>query len=157
MGMMNKLPSETWAVGGVIDPDANDQSTVTSDWVDLGKYDQAVAIALVGIMATGATVDVEIQQATASDGTGAKAITGKAATTLTAAGSDDDKQVIINVRAEELDTANDFRFVAVKMTPGDTANSPDTAAIDSGAVIFGVGARYLPVDNDLATVDEIVN
>lgn len=158
MGMKNCLPSEVCAIVACIDPDANDQTTLTSDWVDMDDWDQVAAIVMVGVTATGATLDAEVQQATANDGTGAKTIgSGKSITQLTKAGSDDDKQAIINVRAEELDTANSFRYVALVMTPGDTANSPDSAAIDSAGVILGFGPRYLATDSDLATVDEIVN
>lgn len=157
MPMNNCLPSELCAVVATIDPDANDQTTVTSDWVDMDDWDQVAAIVMVGVTATGATLDAEVQQATSAAGAGAKSISGKSITQLTKAGSDDDKQAIINVRAEELDTANSYRYVALKMTPGDTANSPDTAAIDSAGVILGFGPRYLAADADLASVDEIVN
>ena len=147
----NSLPSERVAVLATIDPDALTAATHTSDWGDLTKFGTGMAVIAVGTLGTSATVDAKLQQATDSSGTGAKDITGKSITQLTDAGSDDDKQAIINIRAEELDVDNSFTHVRISLTVA-------TATSDGGAVLLGLDSRHGPAsDNDLASVDEIVS
>lgn len=145
------LPSENVAVLATIDPDANAAGALTSDWADMSKFESVMAVIMVGALGTSATIDAKIQQATDSSGTGAKDITGKSITQLTDAGTDSDKQAIINCRAEELDIDNSFTHVAIVMTTA-------VATSDSAALLIGTNAKTLPAsDNDLASVDEIVN
>ena len=148
--MINALPSERAAVVGVIDPDANAAGALTSDYVSMGTFHSAMGVVLVGTMGASGTIDAKLVQATDSSGTGVKDITGKAITQLTQAGTDSDKQAIINVRAEELDVANGFNHVAIVLTTA-------AATSDSAAVLLGLDPRVGPAsDNDLASVDEIV-
>ena len=70
--------------------------------------------------------------------TGVKAITGKAATQLTQAGGDGNELVCIELRTEELDIANGFEHVSVRVT---IAN----ANVEYAVVLFGAVPRYLPV------------
>jgi hypothetical protein len=148
--MQNALASEIAAVVATIDPDVTTASTVTSDWVDMGLFDQIMAVVMAGTLGTSATLNAKIEQATSSAGAGAKDLTGKLITELTQAGTDSDKQAIINVRAEELDIDNGFSFARLSMTVG-------VATSDAGAIVLGFGPRYGPAsDNDLSTVDEIV-
>ena len=109
---MNPLPSEKIAVLGTIDPDAYAASTIVSDYCSLEKFESLMIVLTVGdIVATG-TIDAVVKQATSSAGAGAKNLTtSKAITQLTQAGSDSNKQVIINVRAEDLDMANNFDLI----------------------------------------------
>ena len=147
----NMLPSEACAILGTIDPDAYGAATTVSDYADMGSFESVMFILSVGTMATGAILDAVVQQATDSSGTGAKTLgTSKAITQLTEAGTDSDKQVIINVRAEDLDMDNDFTHVALSVTGA-------TAASDYGVLVLGFNPRILPAsDNDLASVAEIV-
>ncbi len=145
---MNK-PSEANAVVAVIDPDANAVGALTSAWVPAKDFNSFMAIVLAGTLGASGTLDFKLQQATDNAGTGAKDITGKAITQLVKASNDDD-QAIINLLVEELDVDGGFDHVAMVMTTG-------TATGDSGAIMLGCGARYLPAsDNDLASVVEIV-
>lgn len=147
---MTVLPSDRVAICGVVDPDANAAAAYTTDWLDMTEFQQAMAICLAGALGTSATVDFKVQQATDSSGTGAKNITGKSATQLTDAGSDSDKQVIINVNADDLDIAGGFTHVAAVMTVA-------VATSDCAALILGLDPRHGPASaNDLASVDEIV-
>lgn len=147
---MNRLPSEKVAIGGVIDPDVTVASTVVSDYISMGDFESCMAIIMAGTLGSSATLDAKLVQATDSSGTGVKDISGKAITQLTQAGTDSDKQAIINCRAEELDIANDFDHVAISMTVA-------VATSDAGAILLGLNARVNPAsDNDLASVDEIV-
>jgi hypothetical protein len=142
--------SDIAAVAAVIDPDAYSASTVTSGWVSMSTFRQIMAIVFAGTLGASATVDAKLQQATDSSGTGAKDIAGKAITQLTQAGTDDDKQAVINCRADELDLDNGFDYVRLSITIA-------TAACDAGGVILGMNPGYGGAsDNDAATVDEIV-
>lgn len=148
MGFPNLPPSDRVRVVGVIDPDAYAADTYETGWVSMAEFESIMAIVLAGTLGASATLDAKLEQASDSSGTGAKDITGKAITQLTQAGTDDDKQAVINCRAEELDIDNGFTHVRLSMTVG-------TATSDAGAVILGLDARYQPED-DASTVDEIV-
>ncbi|MBT8046405.1 MAG: hypothetical protein KJN67_04490 [Pontiella sp.] len=147
----NMKPSEVCAVVGTIDPDAYTAATTVSDYVDMGKFESVLFVIAVGTMASTATLDAVVKQATDSSGTGAKNLdTSKAITQLTEAGTDSDKQVLVEVRAEDLDLANDFDHVALSVTGA-------TAASDYGVIALGFNPRVMPAsDGDLASVDEIV-
>lgn len=145
----NILPSDNAVLAAVIDPDAYSANTYTSGWVSMVTYEAIQAIVLVGTMATSSTVDAKLQQASDGSGTGAKDISGKAITQLTEAGTDSDKQAIINCRSDELDVANSFTHVRLSVTVA-------AAASDMGAVVLGHYARYAPA-TDAATVDEVVS
>lgn len=142
--------SEGVAVVATIDPDVYTAAAHTSDWVPVKNFHQFMAVVMAGTLGSSATLDAKIQQATSNAGASAKDITGKAITQLTEAGTDSDKQAIINVLADDVDVANGFNHIAVVMTVG-------TATSDAGAAIFGLAPRFGPAnDYDLASVDEIV-
>lgn len=145
----NILPSDRVRVMGAIDPDAIAAGTATTGWVSLADFGSVMAIVMAGTLGTSATLDAKLEQATDSSGTGAKDITGKSITQLTQAGTDSDKQAIINCRSEELDVANDFTHVRLSMTVA-------VATSDAGGILLGLDARYEPV-TDATTVDEIVS
>ena len=143
-------PSEVVAVLANIDPDAYGAGTVDSPFVSLGKFHSAMAIVQAGDFVATGLLDASIRQATDSGGTGAKAISGKSITQLTQAGTDSNKQAIINLDAEELDVDNGFSFISLRMVL-------TTAGADAAGMLLGVGSRLGPAsDNDSSTVDEIV-
>ena len=142
--------SDRVAVLATIDPDVTTASTVTSDYVSMVRFTNIMAIIMAGTLGSSATVNAKLEQATSSGGAGAKDITGKAITALTQAGTDSDKQAIINCNAEELDVDGGFTHVRLSVTVA-------TATSDLAAIIVGGDPRHgLASDNDLATVDEIV-
>ena len=150
MSFTNALGSEKVAILGTVDPDVLTAAAHTSDYVSAGLYEQIMAVILAGTLGTSATFDAKLVQATDSSGTGSKDITGKAITQLTEACTDSDKQAIINVRAEELDLANGFDYVALTITVA-------TASSDGAGILLGLNPRNAPAsDNDIASVDEIV-
>lgn len=146
---INVLPSDQAVLAAIIDPDAYAASTVTSGWVHMGTYEAIQAIVMAGTLGSSATLDAKLEQATDGSGTGAKDISGKAITQLTQAGTDSDKQAIINCRANELDVANGFDYVRLSMTVG-------TATSDAGGLVLGHNPRYAPA-TDATTVDEVVS
>ena len=108
-----------------------------------------VASIQTGALGTSATLDAKLQQALDSAGTSAKDITGKALTQIVKA-TGDNKQALINVKPEELDTVNGFGFVRLSITVG-------TAASLAGAQILGVNPRYASADTlNQAAVAQIV-
>lgn len=146
----NQPPSDRAALIGVIDPASHTAGTpVYTAWIDMKLFGAALVTALVGDVAATGTVDIELEQATDASGTGSKTISGKSITQLGA--TDDNKQTLINLRSEELDTANDFTHFRVKYTP-------TTAASIAGVAVLGMDPRYAPAsDNDLASVAQIVS
>lgn len=145
----NVLASDRARLVGIIDPDAYAAATYTTGWIAAKDYASFLAAVSVGDMAATSTVDAKLEQAQDSGGTGAKDITGKAITQLTQAGTDDNKQALINLRPEELDVENDFTHFRLSVTVA-------TAASDAAAFVLGFDARYEPGD-DLAAVDEVVS
>ncbi len=145
---MATLFTEKIAVLGAIDPDAYGTGTQGTAWVDMKQFDQLAFVVQVGEFQSGATVDFKLQQATNSSGADAKDITDKAITQLTEAGTDGDKQVIVMVKAPQLDDG--YRFVRGVMTIS-------VDSVDSGVLVLGADPRYMPAsDFDVASVDEIV-
>lgn len=148
----NPLASMHGGVVGMIDPDAYAASTLVTGWIAGADFWLWMAIIQVGdIVATG-LVDAKLEQATDSSGSGAKDITGKLITQLTAAGSDDDKQAIINLSPEELDVNAATPFTHFRLSVTLT-----TAGADMGAIVIGMAARFGPAQlRDLASVAEII-
>lgn len=146
MGIGNARGSEVMAVVSTIDPQTVVNVEKAGDYVDMGLYEQACFIFLTGDMAA-ETVDFKLEQAQDSSGTGKKDLV--AATQFAAsATTSDNKQVILECRAEELDLANGFRYARPRMITGSTAGGP------AACVGLGFNARY-GVGTDLSTVAEI--
>lgn len=147
---MAQKPSEVAAVVGTIDPASLTANTYVSDWVDMSKFEQVLAVILLGAIATNGTFNAKLRQATSNAGANAKDISGKAVTELTEAGTDGNKQVLVQCHGDELDVAAGFSFVALSVTTA-------TAATIAGAALLGFNPTYGPASsNDLASVDEIV-
>ena len=146
----NAKGSELFAVLATIDPASLAVGTVTTGWLSMANFHALVASIETGALGTSATLDAKLQQALDSSGTSAKDITGKAITQLTQAGGGSAKQVLINVKPEELDTVNGFGFVRLSITVG-------VAASLAGAQVLGVNPRYATADAfNQAAVAQIV-
>lgn len=146
MNVMTARPSERLALLATVDPKTV-TTAQTSDWLPMGKHEAAIFIAALGDIAAGA-VDFKLEQAQDSSGTGAKDLV--TATQLAASATlNDNKQIILEARAEDLDVANGFDFVRGSLTIGSTGGP---------ACVIGLGAgnRYAPgSDDNLSTVVEI--
>jgi len=113
--------------------------THNTDWVSLKNYHRAWIVLDVGDMNATSTLDLAIQQATDTSGTSAKAMDpAKAITQLTAAGSDDDSLVCIELQTEELDVSNSFDCIRAQLT---VAN----ANVQASLIVYGVESRFEPV------------
>ena len=146
----NLLPSQRVALVGIIDPDAYAAGAVSTGWIAAKDHLSFLAVVTAGDLGASATVDAKLEQATSAAGAGAKDITGKAITQLTKAGTDDNKQALINLKQEELDVNNGFTHFRLTVTVA-------TATSDAGGFVLGFDPAYGPATlNDLASVDEIV-
>lgn len=123
----NARISEVIAVLATLDPASVAAGTVTTGWVSGANFERFAAIIQTGTMGASGTIDAKLQQATDSSGTSAKDVTNKAITQIVKA-SGDNKQAIINLRADELDMNNSFSYFRLSVTVG-TATSPLSAAI----------------------------
>lgn len=141
---MRKL-TDDWALVGVINPGSQTASEKLTAAIDMSKYLQVCAVVAVGTLGTAATVDATWKTSATSGGT-YNAVSGKSITQLTKAGTDDNKQVAVNLRGDEM---GGNRYAKFSMTPG-------TAASDAAVLVFGL-VRYAPAtEQDLSTVDEVI-
>jgi hypothetical protein len=145
---MHSQPSERAAVAGTIDPQTVANSAVLTDAVDMSKWHEVMFVFLLGNMAA-ETIDCEVQESDASGGT-YTTLSGKAATQLAAhASNNDNKQIVINVKNEELPAGK--RFLKGRMVTGGATGGP------ACCVALGLKPRFGPAsDDDLSDVVQIV-
>jgi hypothetical protein len=145
----NAKGSELLSVLATIDPAAQAAGTLTTGWISVANHHGFLSIVQTGVLGTSATVDAKWQQALDNSGTSAKDITGKAITQIVKA-TGDNKQALINVKPEELDTVNGFGFVRLSVTVG-------VAASQTSAQVLGLNPRFAPADasNQAAVVQVI--
>lgn len=128
--LINARLAELLSALATIDPVAQAAGTITTGWISAANHERFLATVQTGLMGAAGTLDAKLQQATDSAGTGVKDVTGKAIVqVLKAAG--DNKQALINLRAEELDMANSFTFFRLSVTVG-TATSLISAVVQAG-------------------------
>lgn len=138
--------SESLAVVACIDPDAYGTGAQSSDTIDMKYHNRVIFIVQAGDLGTNATIDFKVQES--ADGSTWSDLSGKSITQLTQAGTDSDKQAIVEVAADELGSGK--RYLKGVMTIG-------TAASDCGMIALADVSRYEPgAAYDLASVDEIV-
>jgi hypothetical protein len=147
---MNALPSEQVAVLACIDPDAYGTGTYTTGRIHAALFERLQAVIMAGDLGSSATLNAKLIGHTASSGGTSADISGAAITALTQAGSDSNKQAIINLDGGKLGKLG-YEYVELSMTVG-------TATSDCGALLLGFDPKYAPAsDNDAASVDEIVS
>ena len=113
-------------------------ATYRTPYFSMAVHHKLLAIISVGDMVATSTFDATLMEATDAAGTGAKVITSKAITQLTAAGGDSNDALAINLRTEEMDAANGFDHVSLRIRVG-------TANAYFAALILGNVPRYAPV------------
>lgn len=151
----NAKASEMLTILATLDPASQAVGTATTGWISVANHHGLMASVQSGALGASATLDAKFQQALDSSGTGAKDITGKdnigkAITQLTQAASGSNRQVLINLKPEELDTMNGFGFVRLSVTVG-------VASSITSAQLIGVNPRYAPADSlNQAAVAQIV-
>lgn len=115
--MLNARLTEELAQLANIPPQQAAVGSVTTSWVSVKNTITIMAIINTGAFGASATVDATLQQATNAAGANAKAINGKALNQLVAA-SGANKQALINLRPQELDTNGGFSFIQLSVTIG---------------------------------------
>ena len=145
----NSKASEMLAILATIDPASQSAGSATTGWVSVANHHGLLAVVQTGVLGTLATVDAKLQQATDSTGAGAKDVAGRAITQIVKA-TGDNKQALINLKPEELDTLNGFGFVRVALSVG-------AAASVTSAQLIGVNPRFAPADaaNQAAVVQVV--
>lgn len=148
--MTKRYFSDEWAVIGTIDPDAYAAATYVTDEVNMANWERVAFVIQVGTMASTSTVDFSVKGGASSNaGSHSTAVTGKAITQLTEAGTDSDKQVVVEVSADEC-AAQSLQYIEGSLVVA-------AAASDAGVLVLGRRRHYNPAsDGDLASVDEIV-
>ena len=131
---MNVKASEFLALLGSINPSSQAVGSLTTGWISLANVRTILAIVATGTLGASATVDASLSQAQDATGTGAKAIAGKAITTIAGAGG---VQALINLQAHELDVNNGYQFVELTLTVG-------VAASETAGFVLGASTRYEP-------------
>jgi len=121
MNEATELFHEQW--DAVAQLGAQSQSTnQLSAAIDMKDVTRLVAIINIGVITATGTFDAKLTQAVTSGGT-YKDITGKAITQLLAASdSNPAKPIVIELRADEMDLANGYRYVKVSLTPATAAS-----------------------------------
>lgn len=146
---MNSKFYERAGIVGVIDPDAYTVNTYTSNWIDMGHWRQIAGIVMAGDLGSSATIDAKFEQATTSGGTPKDISPARAIAQLTQAGTDDNKQAVLQLRHDELDLDNGYRWVRLSVAVG-------TATSDVGAIVLGIDPMTTPnTSYDISTVDEV--
>ena len=141
----NARPSEQVAVLERLSPVSQAAATVTTGWIKADKFHEFMAVITTGVLGASATVDAKFQQANTSGGGGAKDVTSKAITQLVKA-SNDNNEVVMNLRTQELDVEGGFAWFRLSLTVG-------TAASLVSAVVMGLVPRFAPAsDSNKATV-----
>lgn len=85
---------------------------VIENFASMANHQRAIVVLFVSNLAQGATVDLQLLQATDAAGTDAKIIPGKAITQIDEAGT----RVAIELRTEELDVDNRFAYIGWRLT-----------------------------------------
>jgi hypothetical protein len=141
----NSLAARDIAVVGVADPATVTNTEVFTDVIDMTQFGQVMGIALLGNMAN-ETIDFKAYTC-AANGTSKVAL--KSATQLAASASaNDNTQVVINVRSDDLTGGE--RYIVFGLVTGNTSGGP------AAVVALGTAARYRPAsDYDLASVVQV--
>jgi len=145
--VMDRL-SERLAVVATIDPDAYGTGNQDADVIDMQLHRRVLFVVQAGTIASTGVVNFKVYGDTASNGSFTTLITGKEITALTQAGTDSDKQAIVEVTAEEV-AAQDLRYIRGQL-------QITVAGADAAVLALAGDSRYQPLITDLASVDEIV-
>ena len=146
----NAKGSETLAILATLDPINQAAGTVNTGWISQANFHALLAMIETGTLGAGATVNAKLQQALDNIGTGVIDIPGKAIVALTQVGCGSNKQVLVNLKPEEMDTINGFGFVRLSLTIAG-------AASQVAAQVLGLTPRFAPADAfDQAAVVQII-
>lgn len=127
--------SEGAALLGSINP-ASYNSEQNTGYVSFANYARGVVIIHAGVL--GQNVDVDIEQATDTSGTSAKAFDSNGKDITLTATTDNNTVSVIEINADEFDVANSFLTLNVEATPAGSSSI-------FGVQIWGTVPRFKPV------------
>lgn len=116
-----------------------------TEWFDIAEFHRVFFLLHVGTPAGASTIDLDIYEATDTDGSDTQIIATKSITQIVAA--DAGVYVGIEIRSEELDVNDKFHCLRGELTVG-------TTAYTYSLVAFGFVPRY--ADCDVTGYDELV-
>lgn len=151
---MNRWDEQNAVVGGIDPTGTGAMGVVVSDHIDAEQWNEVVFILQAGTIAATGTVDLAIEDGTASAATGTGTTgwnsgTAKLGSITQLTATDDNKQVIVVVDTVSL-SANGTKKLRARLTAG-------TAVSANSLTIIGSKGRYNPArEHDIASVDEIV-
>lgn len=139
----NVKATEKIALVGVVNPQTVANTELFSGVIDLAAYHQALGIALLGNMAS-ETIDFKCYRC---DADGSNAVAIKSATQLAAsATANDNKQILINLTADEL-MASQAQYIKFGLVTGGATGGP------ACVVGLGVDSRFAPVTQATSVVE----
>lgn len=147
---------ERCAILGTVDPGALSATTYNTDIVDMRYWRRVAFILLAGTIGdVDGTLQLQlyVNTANSTSSPAPTAVAGKVFTATNFSGStDSNKQGIIEITAEECETALDFgRYLFATLTVG-------TQTSGASVLVLGIDARYGPAtEYDLASVTEVIS
>lgn len=129
---------ETTKVAEIVDAADIKGAGVTSSYYSLAQYGRVAAHLKTGTVPQGQTATVTLLQATDAAGTGAKTL--KAVASAAAGVGGQAFSLSVEASASELDLANGYGYVAVKVESSEPA-----AAVTGAAFLIQTEPRYAPV------------
>jgi len=108
----------------------------SAEFVNMANYDLVVGVAHASGVASDAVLTLAMWQATASDGSGSKTVTG-ASDTFTSTATSDTDVLVAQVRGEDLDVDSSFQYVGFKL-----ATDAESGTEKVGGVLLQLRARY---------------
>ena len=157
--MANFLPSEGLPVVAALDPAAYTTQTGTgssghhyTDIVDMSLHRRVMFVVSAGEFGTAGSLVCDLVEASTSYVSLGTTISGKSATALTEVGSDENKQVVMNLDQKELTATYKWAACKMTLTSGDCYISAVGIGLDSRFADAVITTSY----GDLSSVDEIV-
>lgn len=144
----NTRPSDRATLLGVVDPQSATTAKSTA-WVPMAGFFAFLAKIKAGAFTASATLNAKIECAEDGSGTNPEDVVGLAITQMTQAGTDDNKQALINFTTDEV-AAQFPAATHVRLTI-----TPAVAAVLIDGELLGFDARQQPAAH-AATVDEVV-
>jgi len=144
---MTSQPSERIAVVGTVDPQTVANVEKFTDVVDMSKWHEACFVALLGDMAN-ETITFTVYESANSDGSSGSAITGKTTSLSASASANDNTQIQVNLKGEELGSGK--RYVRAGLVTGNSTGGP------AAVLALGLCPRYGPASDDDRSSNTVV-
>ena len=146
----NVLPSDRVALLAQFTPTIVVPPTapIQTDWIDMGRVANLLAVISVGNMLLNATLDAKLQQATDAQGTGMKDVPGKAIAQFQESAGDADRIALVNLRADDLDVENGYTHARVEVAVA-------TFNVIATVLLLGLDARYQPMPQHPVVIEVV--